>query len=112
MIQPVNLGFATATTGAVATVVEVGASVVVGDVVVVVSKPPDPITTLNAAMVSARPALSVSSTLKGAAGMSKALWVAQQFAMASVIPSAAPAGVTVKGLVTAAAVSPPSGTKL
>ncbi len=53
-------------------------------------KPPPPIDTLNAAIVSALPALSVSSVTSGDFGNSKLLCVAQQFAIAVVIPSAVP----------------------
>ncbi len=58
---------------------------------------------------SASPELSVSATWIGlpAAGKVNELWVAQQFTMSSVIPSAAPAGLTVNGGLTG---WPPTGT--
>ena len=66
----------------------------------------------KAAIVSAKPALSVSSTWSGAGGIAKLLCVIQQLAIASVMPNAVPAGVTVNGSDTATALNPVSGTKL
>ncbi len=58
---------------------------------------------------SANPELSVSATLSTlpAAGNVNELWVAQQFTIASVMPSAAPSDVTVNGGLTG---WPPTGT--